>query len=280
VEPRSRALAALLVAAVSISFAAPLARLAGVDGVSAAWWRLLVGSSLTLAAAALWGRLPAPGLVLRLSPAGFLLGAHFSLWFESLRYSSVASSTGIVVSYPVMAAAVEAARGEASGRLLAGVALGFGGVAVLSTPWAGASPAGSVLSLAAAAAAAAYFLYGRRARVRGVGTLEYTAAVYSASLAAVTLYALAAGVDPLGVPGRSLPYLVLLGVVPMLGGHTAMNYALGYLPASTVSSVALAEPYGASLLAWLLLGEEPGPAVAPGLLLSAAGAWLVLRESL
>ncbi|NOZ88486.1 MAG: EamA family transporter, partial [Crenarchaeota archaeon] len=41
--------AALLLALLGISSAAPLARLAAVDGYTAAWWRLLVGSLATLA---------------------------------------------------------------------------------------------------------------------------------------------------------------------------------------------------------------------------------------
>lgn len=271
---------ALGIAAVSISFAAPLVKLAGVNGVAAAWWRLLIGSAVTLLGAAIAGQLPGWRLIRATGAGGVLLGAHFSLWFESLRHSSVASSTGIVVSYPVMAGIVEYLVGETGRGVLVGAVLGFSGVLILSTPWAGGSLMGSVLSLAAAAAAAAYFVIGRRLRTGGVSTLEYTSGVYVAAFAAVTLYAVVLGVDPVHVPRRSLPYLVALGVVPMIGGHTMMNYALGYFPAALVSSVALLEPYGASILAWALLGEKPSPLVLPGLLLSVAGAWLSLREEL
>lgn len=274
-------LAALAVAVLSISTAAPLARLAGVDGVTAAWWRLLVGSSVTLAAAAARRELPrGRGLLAHSTAAGLLLAAHFALWFQSLLYATVASSTGIVVSYPVIAAVAEAVvEGRHARRRLLGAALGFAGVAVLSTPWAGATPMGALLSLAAAAAAAGYFLVGRRLRVRGVTTLEYTSAVYASAFLASSLYAAALHVEAWRVPGRSIPYLVALGLVPMLGGHTLMNYALAYYPASTVTTAALLEPFGASLLAWLLLGEQPPPAALPGAALTVTGAWLAFRGS-
>jgi len=271
------ALLALAVAAISISFAAPLVRLAKVDGIVAAWWRMLVGAAATLAAAAARNRLPWRGeTLLPAMMGGVLLALHFSLWFKSLQYSSIASSTGIVVTYPAIAAAVEAAIGETGHRDLLATALGVLGVALLSTPWAGASLKGSILALTAAFAAALYFLLGRRLRARGVSTLEYTLVVYSAALLSLSLYAAAMGTNPLHVPGDSLPYLLLLGIVPMLGGHTAMNYALGYMPASRVAMVALVEPFGASLLGWLLLGEEPPPAALPGLLLAALSVRLTI----
>ena len=274
-------LLALAVAVLSISTAAPLARLAAVDGVTAAWWRLLVGSLLTLAAAAARRELPrSRGLLPHSLAAGLLLAAHFALWFQSLHYATVASSTGIVVAYPVIAAVAEAAvEKRGATRRLLGAVLGFAGVAVLSTPWAGATPLGAGLSLAAAAAAAGYFLIGRRLRVKGATTLEYTSAVYTAAFLASSLYAATLKTAPWRVPSHSIPYLVALGVIPMLGGHTMMNYALAYYPASTVTTAALLEPFGASLLAWLLLGEQPPPAALPGAALTATGAWLALQEA-
>ncbi|ALL01349.1 hypothetical protein Pyrde_1303 [Pyrodictium delaneyi] len=269
---------ALGLALIGISTAAPLARLAGVDGATAAWWRLLVGSGITLVAALLAGQLPRSRvLVTRSLPGGVFLAAHLALWLESLRYMSVASSTGIVVSYPVIAAAYEAlVEASLPPRRLLGVVLGFAGVAVLSTPWAGATLPGALLALAGAFTAAAYFLTGRRLRVSGATTLEYTATVYTAAFLVMTLYCLAAGIEAWSPPGRSLSYLVALGLAPMIMGHTMLNYALAYYPAGVVTGVALLEPYGASLLAWLVLGEEPPPASIPGLVLSVTGAWLAI----
>ena len=252
--------------------------------MTAAWWRLVVGSLATGLLLAASGGLGAVLRVPRLRGAasaaagGLLLFAHLALWLESLRHMSVASSTGIVVSYPVIAAAVEAATGGAGRLAVAGAVLGFSGVAVLSTPWAGATPLGSVLAFLAAVAAAAYFLAGRRLRAGGMGTLEYTLAAYGSAAAAAAAAALLLGVRVWAPPRGALPFLVLLGLVPMLLGHSMLNYALGFYPASTVTTVALLEPYGASLLAWLLLGETPPPAAVAGLALTVPGALLSLRD--
>jgi drug/metabolite transporter (DMT)-like permease len=278
-----RVYAALVVALVSISWAAPLARLAGVSGPVAAWWRLLVGWLVTAALLLAVGglRRGSSGLLMVSAVSGAALAGHFALWFESLRYSSIASSTGIVVSYPLLIGVYEAlVERSVSVRGVVGVVLGFAGVAVLSTPWSGASPRGSVLSFSAALLASVYFLLGRRLRVSGLSTLEYTFTVYLAAFTAIAAYDLAAGLHPLSVPSRSIPFLVALGLVPMIGGHTMLNYALAYLPATTVTSVALLEPYGASLIGWLVLGEEPPPASIAGVGLTVAGAYMVLKETL
>ncbi|BEP17172.1 DMT family transporter [Pyrofollis japonicus] len=270
----------LLLAFIGISFAAPLARLAGVDGFTAAWWRLLVGSMVTLFVAAASDKLPPPYLVLRSVPSGVFLALHLALWLESLRHMSIASSTGIVVSYPVIIGIYEALiKRYITVRGLVGVLLGFLGIAVLSTPWAGATVIGAALSFTAAVFAAMYFLIGRSLRVRGASTLEYTSAAYFAAFLVLLALTPLAGSEPWSVPSRSIPYLVLLGLVPMLLGHSTMNYALGFYPATIVTGVALLEPYGASLLGWLLLGEQPPLASIPGTVLSISGAWLALTSA-
>jgi drug/metabolite transporter (DMT)-like permease len=270
---------ALVVALIGISWGAPLARLADVDGVTAAWWRLLVGSSLTVAFTLFSrGHVNVSRALAHVAlPSGAALGLHFASWFESLRYASVASSTGIVSTYPIVAAFYEMlVTREVAYRQLAGVLLGFAGIVVLSTPWAGATPRGAILALVGSLSAAAYFLLGRRARVRGYSTADYTSLTYTSAFIVVAVYSLAAGGRPWAAPRSSIPFLVLLGVVPMLMGHSMMNFALRFFPATVVTSVGLLEPYGASLLAWLVLGERPPLASLVGLLLAGVGAHLVL----
>jgi drug/metabolite transporter (DMT)-like permease len=52
-------------------------------------------------------------------------------------------------------------------------------------------------------------------------------------------------------------WFVLLALIPQLVGHSAFNWALRYLPATYVSVTVLGEPIGSTVLAALLLGEQP-----------------------
>ena len=52
-----------------------------------------------------------------------------------------------------------------------------------------------------------------------------------------------------------------MAAVPMMLGHTGINYALRYLPAYVANLASLGEPIGATLLAWALpaIAEAPPP---------------------
>ncbi len=268
--------AALGIALFSISWAAVLYRLADVPGDVAAWWRLLIGALATAAIAGEAPRLSRP----LYAAAGLALAAHLTLWFESLRYTSVAASTGIVVTYPVYLVVAEwlVDREPLCTARAAGPVAAVAGVALLAEPWRGGlTLLGGLLAFLGALAASAYFYLGRMARRSGSGLGEYTLSVYTWAFLGATAWSLSGGSNPIHIPSRSLVYLVLLGLVPMLGGHTMLNYALRFYPASTVTTVALLEPFGASLLAWLLLGEAPTPLALPGLALAVGGSAAALR---
>src|SRR5208337_4170243 len=62
-----------------------------------------------------------------------------------------------------------------------------------------------------------------------------------------------------GLSARAYFWMTLVGIFPQLIGHSAYNYALGYLSAAYVSLTILGEPIGSTLFAALLLNEQPAP---------------------
>jgi drug/metabolite transporter (DMT)-like permease len=70
-----------------------------------------------------------------------------------------------------------------------------------------------------------------------------------------------------------LLWLLLLGLIPQVIGHSSFNYALAHLPASFVTIVILGEPLLSTLLAMVFLDEIPGPWLYVGMpvLLTAVG---------
>jgi drug/metabolite transporter (DMT)-like permease len=103
-----------------------------------------------------------------------------------------------------------------------------------------------------------YLLIGRRVRAH-ISLPAYTFIVYG--VAAVTLIILALGTQQaLFGPFKPLTYILFLAlaVVPQILGHSTYNWALRYLPAAFVSVMLLGEPVGSSILAYFILGEQPG----------------------
>jgi drug/metabolite transporter (DMT)-like permease len=286
--------AVLALAVANISTASILVRLAGVHGFVAATWRLALGSLLTLALlAALYaaGRHRRPvlprGRDLALAAAsGAALALHFDLWMVSLFHLSVALSVTVVDSYPAVLAVVgRLVFGERyTGLQLAGALTAMAGVAGIAwysgrgapSPPGGDPVLGFALAFAGMLAVAAYFSIGRGLRERYT-TLEYTLPVYATAAAvSAALTALVAREPLTGYGAETYLYLVLLAVLPMLGGHTLINYALGRLTLLAATVPVLGEPVGAAILAWALLGEPLGPAEALLMTVTLAGIAAVL----
>jgi drug/metabolite transporter (DMT)-like permease len=271
----------------SVSFAAPLFRLAQAPAITASFWRLALATVLLLPFAgrgmAAW-RAYSPrdwGITIL---SGVALGLHFALWVTSLFYTSVAASTCLVTLQAVFVAL--------GGHFLLGdrlrpvawlgIAVAIvGGVAIALTdrstaPQPDKAIFGDLLALAGGLGSAAYMLIGRRLRSTR-GLIEYVLPVYA--LAAFTLLlALPVVHQPLGtgLPWSSFGVFVLLAAVPMLGGHTVSNWVVKYLPAHTVATWILLEPVGASLIAWPLLHEVPALGVILGGVLVLLGAALTV----
>jgi drug/metabolite transporter (DMT)-like permease len=62
-----------------------------------------------------------------------------------------------------------------------------------------------------------------------------------------------------------------IALVPMIFGHTFYNWALRWISAPVVSIILLGEPVGASILAFLILGECPGSLALVGGAVTLAG---------
>jgi len=197
--------------------------------------------------------------------SGIVLGLHFATWISSLEYTAVVNSVTLVDTNPLWVALLAPVfLGEKPGRwAIIGLVLALcGGVLVAMSGNAGNPPTrhapllGDGLALIGAVTAAVYFLIGRRLRTR-LGVIVYIWLVYSAAAIILVPVVVMSGQQVTGLPGQAYLWMLLMGLVPQLIGHSSFNYALGYLPAAYVSLITLGEPVGSGLLAILFLHEWP-----------------------
>ena len=71
--------------------------------------------------------------------------------------------------------------------------------------------------------------------------------------------------------------LFAIAFVPQVIGHTTINWALEFFSAATVSVIILAEPVGATILAYFILGESVSLAKILGAVVILAGVLITLR---
>jgi len=287
-SPRSWGL--LAVAIMAVSSAAILARWARPEPLALAFWRTAGGAAVLGAPAWRAPVRPRGRQWWWLAAAGVALALHFATWLASLRLTSVAASVTLVCSSPLMIALwLWAAGRRPSGRTWAAIGLSFLGVAlILAGDAAGGAPppgggrgsalAGDVLALAGAACIAVYFVIGDRMRAT-LPTSVYAGWTYGAAAAALAPMALLSGVSLVHLDGRAWVAVVATVVGPQLAGHTVLNALLKQLGSITVSLALLLEPFGSSLLAWVLLAEVPPFPVVAGAPLVVAGLALQLVGS-
>jgi drug/metabolite transporter (DMT)-like permease len=247
---------------VSISSASILVLLSGAPSYACAFWRLLISSIITgtimIFSGGRLGFLKDPKTFLIVTISGISLGLHFLLWMRSLFLVPVAVSVTIVTAYPFfnVVADVFFLKERIRTRQIMYLVLGFIFLTLFVNPrFSGANLQGSLLALGGAIAASVYFSIGRYLRKR-VGLVQYVTPVYLVATFTVLIYSIVTGGNLINYALRTYVFFILLALVPMLGGHTLMNYLLKFMRSSTVTSMALGEPVGATLLAYIILGQK------------------------
>ncbi len=277
----------LLVGVAALSWAAPLIRLADSPPLVVASLRMTFAALPLLGLAglrrreelSLLGRRDAGLLLL----AGLALAAHFGFWVASLQDTTIAASTAIVATQPLIvglgawlwlrerptrALLIAIASAAAGALLLAGSDLGDG-----------VSLRGDAFAALGAVFASIYLVAGRRVRAR-LSNVSYAALVNAIAAVALLVAVAASGESLLGWGAEAYIFIVLLALVPQLVGHGALTWALGSLPAAVVAVAVLGEPVGATAIGATLLGERPTLLEALGAALLLAGVYVALRGGL
>lgn len=224
---------------------------------------------------------------------GLLLGAHFYFWISSLRYTSVLSSVVIVTTNPIFVGlgSLLFFRERITRHLVFGILLAAAGGALISLSGSGSdgaaaststdavasTPYGNALALLGAVMASGYLLIGRKVRAE-VDVFSYMLGVYGVAAILLCATAAAGGHSFGGYRGTTYLYFVALAVFPQLIGHGSLNYALKHLSATVVAVCILAEPVGAGILAYLLLGEGADGRQIVGAALILAGIFTATRR--
>lgn len=254
--PTWRVALVIVAAVLAISSAAPIAAAAdGVHPFALGFWRCAL---VTLLVSPWIQRLPRH-LIGWTILGGFCLGLHFALWFWSIQLTDVVRSTVLVCLAPIWVGLFEwvVQRQPPNARWFIGVLVALIAIAAMNAPALGQGQwSGDALAIAAGICGAAYFLVGRRVR-QELSIWSYTGWVGLAAALSLAAIVASSGVSFLPIDTTGWVLIVAMTLGPQLTGHAGLNYAVRFIPASTVTAVTLLEPVGAGLIAWVWLGEVP-----------------------
>lgn len=263
-RPRAWLLAlSLFIGIVAVSCGSLFIRLAAAPSLAVAayrvfWATVIFAPVVALGPAKEWIPLGAKYWGL-LALSGAALALHFALWIASLSFTSVASSVVLVDTTPFFI-------GLASRWFLGksprkefwiGLAVAFVGCLTIfkeDGPGSGDTMKGNLLAIGGAVAMAVYFLIASRVRPK-LSLFAYVWPVYGCAATVLVSACAASGTPLFGFSGSTYLWMFLLGLGPQCVGHTTYNWSLRWLPPGIVALAGLAEPVGASLLAYVFLGE-------------------------
>lgn len=260
-------LAAALVWATTGAVAAMAPEVSPIAIAAAAWG--VGGLLLALTAApSLRRERPALRANARLIAWGAAAVAIYPLaFYSSMRMAGVAIGTVVSLgSAPAAAALIERVVDGTplSRRWVAGSSIGLLGVAALSlgSGHSAAGPArgadtliGILLGLVAGATYAVYSWGAATLMRRGVGTRAALGSIFGIGAVGLLPVLAATGAPILGAPGH-LAVVGYLAAVSVFAGYLLFGAGLARVRASTATSLTLAEPAGAALIAVLVLGER------------------------
>ena len=220
--------------------------------------------------------------------SGVFLTLHFVTWISSLELTSIASSVVLVTTTPLWVAIFSPIilKESISKSVIIGLMVSMAGSVIVGFGFAcdfinwgfrcqpvnlsGQSMFGNFLALFGAWMAAGYMLMGRQLRKK-LNTIPYIAMVYGIAAVILLVVLLIKSEPVFSYSGQVYIWLLALGLLPQLLGHSLFNWSLKYVSAAYVSLSLLGEPIGTIILALIFLNESPTVLEGVGAVLILAG---------
>jgi drug/metabolite transporter (DMT)-like permease len=280
-----RAYLALGIAILSLGFSAVFVRWANAPGIVAGFYRVAIPTAVL--AWPFYRRSKALGGLSRLGLRFALLGGLFyaadlGLWATGVMMSGATNPTLLANTAPLWVGlgTLVLFRERLRPMFWAGLLLAMAGAVIIlgfDSLRAVTLGAGTTLGLLAGVFYGGYFLVTQRGR-ETLDSFNYFWVAAASSSVAFYVSCLVFRQPLTGYPTSAYLNFLGLGIVSQGFGYMAMNYALGYLPASIVAPTMLGQPVATAILAVALLGETLSLWQVLGGLAVLAGVYVVNRS--
>jgi len=267
--------------------------LQGLDALSIAFWRLVIGC-LMLAAVLLVLRKAFSFGILKsnikdLLILSFLLGLHFTFFTLAVKDTTILNATVFVNTSPIFTVFVSAFlfKTEPSRLAVLGLTISFIGICVIAfaetTISVGFSPSlkGDLEAVLAAIVEAFYLNYGRRVRMQmNVVSTMFSIYLFAAITVAIIAVPISNTTPMLPTDLGILLPLIGLGLLPTAIAHTLYFSSLSNLKSFETATMALLEPIGATVLGIIIFKEIPAALFVFGAGLILMGIVFVVKEKI
>ena len=191
--------------------------------------------------------------------SGLFLAIHYILWFESLNYTSVASSTVIVTLQPLFSFVGSYFLFKerfSTGAIISSIVALIGSFIIAWGDFQISMQAlyGDLLAFIAAGFITAYFFIGQHMRQK-LAVVPYSILGYAASAFFLAVYALSQQLSFIDYSQSTWTAFLGIAFISTILGQMLLNWLLKWLSTSVISMSILGEPIGTCILAYFILGE-------------------------
>lgn len=173
---------------------------------------------------------------------------------------SAGQASFIIATTPIWTAVLAAKflRETITMRIAGGLAISLLGVSIISLSGAGVSVSVGVLFVLLAALCDAIYTILSKGLLERYRAIDF--AVYSTLIGCLPMFVYLPWAWPevAALNMKAWMVVIYLGVVPVSLGYWLSNVALSILPATRATQMMLLVPAIAAVIAWLVLGEQPG----------------------
>ena len=269
----------IILGTISISMSAIFGRLSTAPSVILVFYRMLFAVLLLLPVVLTKCKHELKALqkkdVLRCACSGLFLGMHFTLYFQSLKFTSIAAAV-VLVNMEVFFVALVVMfvwREKMPAKALAGIVIAFLGTVIIAIGDMGGGTnvfLGDVFAFIGSLCVAIYTMIGKKCRER-LSTSVYTCFVYGFAALTVAIAAIATGTSFVGHDPMNLAYAFGMTIFCTFLGHSVYSWGLKYLSAAYITTIKLLEPLFAAILGFFFFAEVPGMLVVIGGIVIIAG---------
>ncbi len=252
----------LIVGLLAISTSPVIARfLPLVPAAVIAFWRMATASAMLWSYSSIRPQESIEPKNIRLIlAAGFLLAMHFVFWFSALKLTSIANTTVLGIVAPAFTLLFERVWYKRKLSWITITALSIilvGGIIVQGEDLGsmGGAGLGNIMAILSAIFLGSVFLIGAKVR-KNTPVITYTRMVYTVSAIVLLVSSLVLDNQIIGYTINNYFWLLMLGLIPTLIGHTAFSYSIKFVSPTVIATFPLGEPLIASYLAWLLFAEK------------------------
>ena len=191
--------------------------------------------------------------------SGLFLAIHYILWFESLNYTSVASSTVIVTLQPLFSFVGSYFLFKerfSTGAIISSIVALIGSFIIAWGDFQISMQAlyGDLLAFIAAGFITAYFFIGQHMRQK-LAVVPYSILGYAASTFFLAVYALSQQLSFIDYSPSTWTAFLGIAFISTILGQMLLNWLLKWLSTSVISMSILGETIGTCILAYFILGE-------------------------